>query len=227
MTANARATDGSIGDLRRVARLPVVLGIPALELREQEGHRVLARAHVPDRAGLLAVARQACGGERIERHALGAAGEQRLADAHAPVDALEGPDVEVLARVGAGQDRDLRLAEVERLDPAGLDERQHPERLDRRAQRDDSVGIAEDADEIARRRRPRRCRRDGRSPRCRCAAGARGSASQARGAAAGRGAVRRVRWAAGAVTGERISDGDGRALEQRGYRGERSGASVR
>ena len=119
----------------------------------------------------------------------------------APEDALERPDVEVLARVRAGQDRDLGRLEVERLDAARLDERQRPERLDRRAQRDDPIRVAEDADEIARRRRPRRCRRGGRSPRSRCAAAGRGSASRARGATAGRAAVRRGRWAAGAVTG--------------------------
>ena len=69
-----------------------------------------------DRAGLLAVARQPRGGQRVERHALGAAGEERLADAGPPVDPLQRPDVEVLAGVRARQDRDLRRLEVERLD---------------------------------------------------------------------------------------------------------------
>ena len=84
---------------------------------------MLARAHVADRPGLLAVAREPGGGQRVERHPLGAAGEQRLADAGPPVEALERPDVEVLARVRAGHDRDLGRLEVERLDAAGLDER--------------------------------------------------------------------------------------------------------
>ena len=82
-----------------------------------------ARAHVPDRAGLLAVAREAGRGQRVERHALGAAREVRLADARPAVDALERPDVEVLARMRAGHDRELGGLEVERLDPAGLDQR--------------------------------------------------------------------------------------------------------
>ena len=44
--------------------------------------------------------------------------------------ALERPDVEVLAGVGAGHDRDLGRLEVERLDAAGLEERDDAERLD-------------------------------------------------------------------------------------------------
>ena len=63
---------------------------------------------------------------------------------------------------------------------AGLDQRQQPERLDRRAQGDDPVGIAELADDPARRRRSRRCRRGGCSPRCRCADGGRGSGATVR-----------------------------------------------
>ena len=39
--------------------------------------------------------------------------------------------------------------EVERLDAAGLDERDEPERLDRRAQGDEPVGVAELADDPA------------------------------------------------------------------------------
>ena len=69
-----------------------------------------------------------------------AAGEERLADAGAAVEALERSDVEVLARVRAGHDRDLGRLEIEGLDPAGLDEREQPERLDRRAQGHEPVG---------------------------------------------------------------------------------------
>ena len=110
---------------------------------------MLARAHVPDRAGLLAVAGQAGGGQRVERRALGAAGEQGLAHARPAVDRLERPDVEVLARMRAGHDRDLGRLEVERGDPAGLDEREQPERLDRRAEGDQPVRVAELADDPA------------------------------------------------------------------------------
>ena len=80
--------------------------------------------------GLLAVASQAGGGQRVERGALGAAGEQRLAHARPAVDRLERPDVHVLARMRAGQDGQLGRLEVEGGDPAGLDEREEPERLD-------------------------------------------------------------------------------------------------
>ena len=138
-----------VRDLRRMRRLPVVGGVPALQLREHERHRVLARAHVADRAGLLAVARESGRGERVERHALGAAGEELLADARAPEDPLERADVQVLARVRAREDRDLGRLEVEGGDAAGLDQRERAERLDRGAEGDDPVGIAEDPDELA------------------------------------------------------------------------------
>ena len=89
------------------------------------------------------------GGQRIERRALGPAGEERLAHAGAAVDPLERPDVEVLAGMRAGQDRDLGRLEVEGLDPAGLDQRQQAERLDRRAQRHDAIRVPELADDPA------------------------------------------------------------------------------
>ena len=112
---------------------------------------MLPGAHVADRTGLLAVAGQPCRGQEVERGAVGPAGEQRLADARAAIQALERPDVEVLARVRAGHDRELGRLEVEGGDPAGLDERQQPERLDRRPERDDPVGVAQLADDPARR----------------------------------------------------------------------------
>ena len=55
-----------------------------LQTREQEEHRVLPGAHVADRAGPLAVARQPRRGQLVQRHALGAAGEERLRDAGPP-----------------------------------------------------------------------------------------------------------------------------------------------
>ena len=57
--------------------------------------------------------------------------------------------MEVLARVRAGHDRDLGRLEIERLDAARLDERDEPERLDGRAERDQPVGVAEQADDPA------------------------------------------------------------------------------
>ena len=86
--------------------------------------------------------------------------------------------MDVLAGVRAGHDRDLGRRQLERLDPAGLEEREQPERLDARAQRHDPVRVAEQADDPAGRRRPRRRRRGGRSRRCRCASGGRGSAGR-------------------------------------------------
>ena len=91
---------------------------------------MLAGAHVADRPGLLAVAGQPGRGQRVERHALGAAGEERLADAGPAEHALDRPDMEVLAGVRAGHDRDLGRLEVERLDAAGLDQGDDAERLD-------------------------------------------------------------------------------------------------
>ena len=68
---------------------------------------------------------------------------KRLADAGPAEHALDRADVEVLAGVRAGHDRDLGRLEVERLDAAGLDQGDDAERLDGRAQRDDAVGVAE------------------------------------------------------------------------------------
>ncbi len=130
-----------------MVRLPVRLERPILDPGEQDEDRVLPRAHVPDRRWALSVASEPGGRQRIERHALGAAGEERLGDPGTPIDRLHGPDVEVLARVRRGHDRDLRRRQVERLDAARLEEGDEAERLDRRAQGDDPVGVAEDADD--------------------------------------------------------------------------------
>ena len=62
---------------------------------------------------------------------------------------LDRPDVEVLAGVRARHDRDLGRFEVEGLDAAGLDERDHPERLDGGTQRHHAIGIAKLADQPA------------------------------------------------------------------------------
>ena len=51
--------------------------------------------------------------------------------------------------MGARQDRDLRRLEVEGLDPTGLDQGQHAERLDRRAEGHDPVRVAELANQPA------------------------------------------------------------------------------
>jgi hypothetical protein len=98
---------------------------------------------VADGAGLLAVTGETCGSELVEGHLLGPAGQERLADPDPPVDALEGPDVEVLAGVAAGHDRELGRLELEGLDAAGLDEGDQPERLDARAEVGHVVRIAQ------------------------------------------------------------------------------------
>ena len=110
---------------------------------------MLAGAHVPDRARLLAVAGEPGGSQLVERHLLRAAGQERLADIGPAVQSLDRPDVEVLARVAAGHDRELRRFELERLDSTGLDERHQPERLDARSEVDDVVRIAEPAEQAS------------------------------------------------------------------------------
>ena len=77
---------------------------------------------MPDIAGPLAVASQPCRGQRIEWHALAAEAKTRLADARPAEHGLQRPDVEVLAGVAAGHDRELRRLELELLDAAGLEQ---------------------------------------------------------------------------------------------------------
>ncbi len=139
----------AVGRLGRMLGLPVRLEIPALEPGQEQRDRVLARAHVADRAGLLAIPRKPGGGQRVERHPLIATGQQRLADASSPEHALDRPDVEVLATVRAGHDRELGWLQVEFLEAAGLDQGDDTERLDGRAESDDPVRVAELADEPA------------------------------------------------------------------------------
>jgi hypothetical protein len=145
-----RTSDGfAIRDMRRMVRLPVLARIPAAQSRQQQEHGVLARAHVADRPWLLTVTGQTRRRELVERRTLGAVAEERLAHARSPVDRLQGPDMEILTRVRAGEDGDLGGLEVERGDPAGLDEGKHAERLHGRAQRNDAIRVAELADDAA------------------------------------------------------------------------------
>ncbi len=57
--------------------------------------------------------------------------------------------MEVLARMRAGHERDLGRLEVERVDPAGLDQRHDAEWLDAAPQVGDAIRIAQAADEGA------------------------------------------------------------------------------
>ena len=113
----------SVGDLRWMAGLPVVRRIPALQpatggARRCAGPSTCAGsvpAFSPSRARRAAVSAS---------RGIPSAPQARSAwlTPGPPVEALEGSDVEVLARVRAGEDRDLGRFEVEGLDPAGLDD---------------------------------------------------------------------------------------------------------
>src|SRR5207247_4019596 len=72
-----------------------------------------------------------------------------LAGVRPPVHALDRPDVEVLTRMRAGHDRQLGRLEIERLDPARLDQGDDAERLDAAAEIRDAIRVAEAADEDA------------------------------------------------------------------------------
>ena len=144
-TPNAPRDRRADGRLARVLVAPVVLQAPSLEARQEDGGRVLPRAHVADGAGTLAVAGEARVGERVERHPLRAAREQRLRDAGPPHRRLDRPDVGVLARVAARHDRDLGRRKVERLDAPRLEQRDERERLHRRPEVHDGLRVAERA----------------------------------------------------------------------------------
>ena len=105
---------------------------------------MLAGAHVADGAGALAVAGESGGGQRVQRHAFGAAGEQRLADTGPPEDPLQRPDVEVLARMRTRHEREFGGRKIERVDAARFDEGHEAERLDARPKGDEPIGVAED-----------------------------------------------------------------------------------
>ena len=96
--------------------------------------------------GLLAVAGEPGRRELVEGHLLRAAGQERLADIGPAVQPLDRPDVEVLAGVAAGHDRELWRFELERLDSTGLDERHQSERLDARSEVHEVIRIAETAE---------------------------------------------------------------------------------
>ena len=108
---------------------------------------MLARAHVANRAWLLAVAGQARGGQLVEGHPFGAGRDQRLCCAGPAVHALDRPDVEVFAGVGARHDRDLGRFQIEHVHAARLDQGDDAERLDAAPEGDQAVGIAEPAEE--------------------------------------------------------------------------------
>ncbi len=55
--------------------------------------------------------------------------------------------MEILAGVGAGHDRDLRRLEIERLDPARLDQGHDPERLDAAPEGDDAIWVPQPANQ--------------------------------------------------------------------------------
>src|SRR5207249_11803721 len=74
-------------------------------------------------------------------------GDQRLTDSGPAVHPLECPDVEVLARMRARHQCDLGWLEVERLDPACLDEGDDAERLDAAPQIRDAIRVPEPADQ--------------------------------------------------------------------------------
>ena len=75
--------------------------------------------------------------------------KKRLADPGAAEHALDRPDVEVLAAVRTGHDRELGGLEIERFDAARLDQGHDTEWLDGGAERHEPVRVAELADEPA------------------------------------------------------------------------------
>ena len=109
------------------------------------------------------------------------------------------------------------------LDPAGLEQREQPERLDARAERHDAIRVAEQPDDPAGRRRPRPRRPGGRSRRSRCGSGGRGSAGRRAGRAGRAAGVARERGAGGARRGH-VTSVDGSSGTGRGRRGYRAAA---
>ena len=124
---------------------PVFLHRPVVDLAEKQYRSVLARAHVAKCAGLLAVARQASRRQGVERGPFGAASEHLLGDPGSPEDRLQRPDMEVLAGMGTGHDRQLRGREVEGFDATGLHECHQPERFHGRPEIHEHVRVAQHA----------------------------------------------------------------------------------
>ena len=122
--------DGPDGSLHRVARIPVVLQGPVAQARQEQHRGVVAGAHVADGTGPLTVAGEPRRGERVKRRTLAPAGEERLRQSRPTEDRLERADVDVLARMGARHQGDLRRRQAVVAEPAGLGERDERERLD-------------------------------------------------------------------------------------------------
>ena len=103
----------------------------------------MAGAHVPDLAGLLAVAGQAGRGQRIDRDAVRAEASPVWLT---PVRRNIAWSVRTWRSSPewlAGHDRQLGRLQLERLDAAGLEQGKDPERLDGERRLDDVVGVAE------------------------------------------------------------------------------------
>ena len=111
---------------------------------------MVARAHVADGSGALAVPGQPRRGEGVERGALRSAGQERLGESRPPEDGLQRPHVEVLARVRARHQGDLRGGETVVSEPAGFRKGEQGERLDAGAQRHLDLGVAGDVGDAAR-----------------------------------------------------------------------------
>ena len=185
----------AVGGLRGMLGLPVRLRLPAAQLGQQDERGVLPGAHVAERSRPLAVPGEPRGGQGVQRHPLGAAGQHGLRDADPAVHRLDRPDVEVLAGVARGHHRELLGREVELRAPAGAQQRHQPERLDRRAQVHDADPGRPGRGASGRSRPPRRCRRGGPTPRRRCAPGARAPAGRSSARRAWRRRARRSAWA--------------------------------
>ena len=113
---------------------------------------------MPDLARPLAVPSQPCGREGVEGRAVGAEGQAGLADTGSAEHRLERADVEVFAEWLDAITAISGASSSKLLEPAGLQERDETERLDRRAEVDEVVRVAEGAEHVARDVEPRRCR---------------------------------------------------------------------
>ena len=136
-----RLADRGLG---RVVVLPVRLELPAAELGQQDEHASAgpstcggaADGRSPSRASRAAV--RASSGIPSD-----AAREHRLRDPEPPEQRLDRADVDVLAGVAGRHDRQLLAREVELAAAAGPEQGDQAERLHRRSQVHDPVGVAE------------------------------------------------------------------------------------
>ena len=189
---------------------------------------MLARAHVADRAGLLAVAGQAGGRQRVERHALGRRRRGRVwltpARRYIPWSVRtwrSSPEWELaMIAISAGSSSNASI-------PPASSRATSAERLDARAEGDDPIRVAEQADDPAGRvdlddvapmdalldavadlpDEDRGSARGGWARRPRPAVGA------------GRGAAARVAGTLGSVLRSRLAEGEDTAPGGRGYGG--------